>query len=282
MVGLNMDRSRGCCVSIFCGYSDPIGFSWVQSTFQLLLQHLKSLSIRYIEKVESLWPLVTATAQAGSVFSRINDFVVEYYRENRVNSSLVKALHALRPSQASDPRDKVYAVLGLTRHADLIEVNYGASASKLFTSITRQWIESEKNLHIMDFCYPLQLQGLPSWVVDWSYRAPTAKWPLYKRAWIAENRQNVYSAGGDYPLEAAFEDDSKILVLQGIEYDNIAYIDNSQKDAAITAGGQGAIVFKNNDYKQAFEQVNEYRAALVKQVEQIIDSNILLLWLKDL
>lgn len=87
---------------------------------------------------------------------------------------LVDALAAFRWSQATNPRDKVYALLGLTNDVN-ITPEYGESVESCYEETARCIISKSGNLDVLDFVVPayhLPRQQctyiLPSWVPDWT------------------------------------------------------------------------------------------------------------------
>jgi hypothetical protein len=81
-------------------------------------------------------------------------------------------LNSFGDSQISDPRDHVYAFLGLKYDARIvIEPDYNASVGEVFTDTTRATIEGTGTLDCFRFL-PRRDEfnsfNLPSWVPDWS------------------------------------------------------------------------------------------------------------------
>lgn len=76
-----------------------------------------------------------------------------------------------RPSLATDPRDKVYALLGIAQECDreAIKPDYGISTTELYRSIALYFIERDKTLDVLSQAgYGRLIADLPSWVPDWS------------------------------------------------------------------------------------------------------------------
>ncbi|PQE12977.1 heterokaryon incompatibility protein [Rutstroemia sp. NJR-2017a BBW] len=96
-------------------------------------------------------------------------------------------LRLVQASKCSNPQDKVFGLLGLRYNAELLprlaklllQVDYNKSVQEVYQDAAEYIILSQQDLEI---CYaqPLtskKVQGLPSWVPDWSVRmegAPTA------------------------------------------------------------------------------------------------------------
>jgi hypothetical protein len=117
--------------------------------------------------------------------------------------SLRNLLDKHRFSESSDPRDKLYAFLGLANRnmspfrtqSNVITPDYNLSVHEVFTQLTAVLMSSYKNLswlsHVEDHSQR-QIPGLPSWVPDLSvplnpypllYRGPTYWAAAGNRAW---------------------------------------------------------------------------------------------------
>jgi hypothetical protein len=164
----------------------------------------------------------------------------------------LSALNGVRFTEATNPRDKVYAALGLVGKSlspiasdivkqsvdqddkpmdvnDVIKVDYGSNVEDILVSTTKSWIERQKGLHILDYCVPSCRSQLPSWVVDWT----DSRSHFYTRIALPKcgsrehdllnGDQRVYSAGGDYPLEFKFDNSDKTLVLKGFQLDRVEF-----------------------------------------------------------
>jgi hypothetical protein len=95
------------------------------------------------------------------------------YRSRRC--TLIGVLLRHRRSRATNPVDKVYAFLGLTGNctepqAD-IQVDYGQDVRSVYIDAARKIAAHDKSLDILSLpALPLEpgIEGLPSWVPDWS------------------------------------------------------------------------------------------------------------------
>ena len=75
--------------------------------------------------------------------------------------------------KATDPRDKIFALLGLATDASdpVLHPNYGATARDVFTVSSSYMMNTNKSLrilHIAGIGWSRQILDLPSWVPDWS------------------------------------------------------------------------------------------------------------------
>jgi hypothetical protein len=78
-------------------------------------------------------------------------------------------LSQTRFSEATDPRDKVYALLGTVKHNGSIVPNYEKTKAEVFIQTVRALIGEYEHLDILSNCqYRQRRPGIPSWVPDWS------------------------------------------------------------------------------------------------------------------
>ena len=95
-------------------------------------------------------------------------------------------------AEATDPRDKVFALLGLVSNTMGIEPNYQWSVAQVYTITASRFIMSG-NATLLGIPRPRSAQlKLPSWVVDWSAVA------RYPSRWLCA------SASGDTKPEAVY------------------------------------------------------------------------------
>jgi len=83
--------------------------------------------------------------------------------------SLQKLLRLTRYSLATDPRDKIYGLLGLVQGDDVsIMPDYGKQVSRLYLEIACHIISSERCLDILTWPHSRADLGLPSWAPNFA------------------------------------------------------------------------------------------------------------------
>ena len=113
---------------------------------------------------------------------------------------MLRMLIHCRFREATDPRDKVYALLRLvetdqdhTRTSLGLEPDYDAPTSTVYTDAAKQLLLRSNNLDLFGACIPSPMDGLPSWAPDWSNTNPVPR-PLMDDA-FGSPRQTHASAG---------------------------------------------------------------------------------------
>jgi hypothetical protein len=105
--------------------------------------------------------------------------------------NLFGLLQNRRMCGATDPRDKVYALLGVAQDkiAQQIEVNYRTPVDDVFIEVSRSIIGDHKSLMLLGFKHLRRLStfdNFPSWAIDWKDtedRTPAA-------GYLGEQNQN--------------------------------------------------------------------------------------------
>ncbi|KAH7386548.1 heterokaryon incompatibility protein-domain-containing protein [Cadophora sp. MPI-SDFR-AT-0126] len=137
--------------------------------------------------------------------------------------TLEHALSMCMHAGSTDPRDKIYALLGMTtdQSRDLICPEYGSevTARMVYTRamrliLSRRMAGQDENvfnpLTIAGIGFNRNIQDLPSWVPDWSQT---------KTAPIADID---YRAGSQYPPSIHFpQDDQFMIYLRGFSFDKV-------------------------------------------------------------
>jgi hypothetical protein len=84
---------------------------------------------------------------------------------------LHKILRWTRGQQATNPKDKIYALYGIFRRlrVGFPEIDYSKSVERIYTEATMRMIIIDDSLEIIrQVCSEHELPSLPSWVPDWS------------------------------------------------------------------------------------------------------------------
>jgi hypothetical protein len=118
-------------------------------------------------------------------------------RQAAHNLDIFELLNLYFDREATDPKDKVYALLGLvTCHGESrVEPNYKQPTAKLYEDLTVHIINSTKNLRVLvgDSVHHIDI---PSWVSDWGQQPESGiwEWDEWKSDVTRLNRYLHYAA----------------------------------------------------------------------------------------
>lgn len=129
-----------------------------------------------------------------------------------------------RHRDAIDPRDKVYALMGLMREDDLPSArgyNYNVAPSILFANVTFDLTNLEKGLRpLIGSCeLPHKTPDQPSWAIDFANTNRIGR--LQLKWWNHSHRYHEFTASAGHGLQASLLQDAKCLALKGVLVDEI-------------------------------------------------------------
>ncbi|KAG8161307.1 hypothetical protein KVR01_009571 [Diaporthe batatas] len=139
---------------------------------------------------------------------------------------LLNLLIHCRHRDSKDPKDKIYAMLGLLRDVQsgalnaqklCIEPDYELPVIEVYRQVSQELIKKLGNLDVLGVTPKASLTGLPSWVTDWSVTDYTSS--LLSKDSLDRDRLTNASKGskGDF----RFSEDGNTLVLNGCELTSV-------------------------------------------------------------
>ena len=172
------------------------------------------------------------------------------HRPEEPKRGLLHLMDSFAPNEATDPRDKVYALLGLAtdNHSESMIPNYESPVSVVYAESVKDIISREGNLQVLSYCsglFTTRDTALPSWAPDWKSRAYDSKRPpeqrhltLYqidgviRRPYVsAKPEEYVSRAAGDSPPAVGFCKQMRTLYTVGIRVDVIFKTSNTRSAA---------------------------------------------------
>ncbi|KAI0383435.1 HET-domain-containing protein [Hypomontagnella monticulosa] len=158
-------------------------------------------------------------------------FILERARQEwctGIRRSLLSVLFRYRILDATDPRDKIFALTALTKpefsRTHALQPNYNIGTTELYTAIAKEILSHSSHLNL--FSVPRRLSGagprnLPSWVPDWTSTRLTAPLGL---ANYSDINDLAFAASKSSKPQVKFDADSASLGIQGHCVDRIAAV----------------------------------------------------------
>jgi hypothetical protein len=136
--------------------------------------------------------------------------------------TLQRQLTLLRSMIATDPRDKIYSLLGLFQNPkrdfrldshdlNLLIVKYSESILKVYASLVRAIVVPTRRLEIFQECNRIRTNNLPSWVPDWSMNDASNLGDVNYRC----------KASSETDAQFSFSDDLSVLTVKGFVWDEL-------------------------------------------------------------
>lgn len=137
-----------------------------------------------------------------------------HYKVGEAN--LLQLVSSVSTTHATDPRDKIFALIGLAgdRFYDTVP-NYNKSEAEVFADFARAVIRSETNLNVLDYSYvenPECPERLPLWAPRWHSDDYSHNHHL--------NKYN-FTASRDAPMVLGPPLSDRVLSLRGLQVDLI-------------------------------------------------------------
>ncbi|CVK96006.1 uncharacterized protein FMAN_13926 [Fusarium mangiferae] len=159
-----------------------------------------------------------------------------------VGTYLADLLDKIRDYDATDPRDKVYAIIGLLNQSGYkspLMVSYQITVEDLYIQVAKVIQQGSETLDIMSqvevkpSTHQSIRSGLPSWVPNWTVRSIYKS--TYGNAQYPRSKQPDSGTPGDLKSSFSFTGDSKAhcrflsnksqMVVEGFTFDTIAKIE---------------------------------------------------------
>lgn len=157
------------------------------------------------------WQQLRIRVMASGVLRLFNDL-----RSRRIQGedvSLADLLPTFRGFLASDPRDKIYALLGFASDGTTITPNYNLPVNTIYDQHFTALLRSSNDLNFLRHCFfdaNSTAQGIPSWVPDWSCAS------------IPFSIEGTYSCAGKWQPEFTIFEDLSMLRVRGTVAGRIA------------------------------------------------------------
>lgn len=171
--------------------------------------------------------IAKAQKEAYSQSASLLNYMRVAREENKL--LLLDALPDMRLYNASDPRDKVFAIQAICedgRHQDLAP-RYEDSVEEIFTNLTAHILSRDKRLDILGHCHhSRRALSVPTWVPDWTSKWVALEFSHRNKATLKQ----VYNACFSIPAVISIDRTTRTLRLRGIEFDEVFSVGLARND----------------------------------------------------
>jgi hypothetical protein len=171
---------------------------------------------------------------ANPGYKELNQVILAktYITDLKIRLPLLWNLDKSRGARSTDPRDRIFGVLGVSSDAQLLfpQPGYTASVSMVYAEFVRAYIKEYGDLDVICFGRPSRVQSdLPSWIPDWSGQNMNMHYMVSYRSMVWAHKELVkigrkqeedapvaYSASADIPPTVEFSSDLTMLSASGL------------------------------------------------------------------
>jgi hypothetical protein len=199
-------------VTLLCG-EDSISWSNLVAVQENLATfHIKDIDAIAHKREDLSFLRVTIESRGPRALS------LSTHHENSIEvPSLTQVLLKHRFKEATDPKDRIYSLVGLsTAHQDpRLILDYSRSVCQVYTDAVEYEVSTSKKLTII--CAMPRWDSphkLPSWVPDWSFGALGS-------SLLEDSSKHQFAAAGSSGAKAKFSEDRKTLYVKGMALNSI-------------------------------------------------------------
>jgi hypothetical protein len=193
-----------------------------------LLKETQLVDLLVDEVVEAISCPTTSPGYVANILT--NPFIFENVKHKAISLNLEKLLAYSKYFNATDDRDRVFAILGLweqdLKHKevpDYIEPNYQLSVEHVYATAAWATIREMADLNVLSLVEdssfsPRKVQNCPSWVPD--YSVTPKQHPLIHNLRAAAGEER-WKASNGLTFTAPIQEDLLLLPVDGIQVDII-------------------------------------------------------------
>lgn len=197
----------------------------------------------------------------------------------RDRMSLVSLLAYSGNCEVTDPRDRIYSLLGVSRARDRELVgypDYTLATRMIYINLVKTFIEKRKSLdiiclaHIFRATKDAQGQGTPTWVPDWSVHVA----PFVTPAMVSQGSRDlmpafsppgrveyygekfVYAAAGDSQPQFLFSEDATKITCRGVDIDRIDGLSAAEANTDMTEPQENNLIQSDSIKNQPSSYAN--------------------------
>lgn len=180
---------------------------------------------------------------------------IDYISARRLQAGSAESLYPMlvrcRTALATDPKDKIYAIIQLCRERqlELLQPDYGLPVAEVYFRTMKALILSSKSLDCLGSAGLPRNHQIPSWVADWTVQHQRIPQPFYQvdKVWNDDGRkvlreEKLFKAAGTLAFQVRFEDQT--LCLKGYAFDSVETV-SKPRSTTPKASGEATEVWQS-------------------------------------
>ncbi len=163
-----------------------------------------------------------------------NMALVSYHMSHGKTYDLLELAQANQSCKATDPRDKLYALLGMSTDVKVFAADYALDVDTVYRDFAVHCLRNYSDLNVLSYCtYDASpAPQKPSWVPDWStssYRRPAND--------DGEPSQ-IFAAAGSTQKSMDFLENNTVLRVAGLLFDRVKGLHRTYTDSDYPASDE--------------------------------------------
>ncbi len=183
-------------------------------------------------------------------------------------SRLLKHVWTYRQRDCSDPRDRIFAFLGIsTDHQEYPMSDYTKSINQIYAEYAAYFIRVERSLRILSLCtLDTRMREVPSWAPDWTINFAACP-PRSLTQWYAPGLQK-FTASGNRPYVGYISRECMVLHAWGIQCFTISALGRQLEISAHPRVGEDQDVRPGSVSQKMWSRLREWLTLLKAHIPE--------------
>ena len=232
--------------TVYCG-EETISYAMLENVCDILREHVDLLQNIYYSRLSWIRTLT---------YGGPKSLLLSRFSPTASRPPLFELLVSHKSKKSTDPKDKVYALLGISSSRDSFgDIDYSLSMREVYSHTARHIIRMSKMLDVI--CvkqHNLNQFNLPTWVPDWTRTTHSAGQTVVG----LQHHQPPFSAAGSSLAEGAtFLQDGYVLQTRGMVLDRIKEVGLPFKREGAPGDVNPVLLSFNNWWKMFVESYRD-------------------------
>ncbi|KAL8825797.1 MAG: hypothetical protein Q9170_007657 [Blastenia crenularia] len=242
--------------------------TWIElyNTRQVIVQHCGCMEMAADFKETEPKDIISSLATVTQSWDNLMELKKRARDQLIRGSGLVNAMNQLRSQHATEPRDKVYAALGLAGiEGESTSVDYGLPIATIYASVAQRSMQESQSFHVLAYCHhPPKIADVPTWAPDWNDQSRTQRISFPQKGFHFFEKQIqefLYHTTKESDFYARFDDHGRKMVVKAASFGEVVFVSSHGRrkyDSIVPS--QGGMQAKIQDKEQADQAAMDYNA----------------------